>query len=105
VPKIKQTMKVFIQSVNFNAEKELIKFVEEKVKLLDKFHDKIINAEVFLKVQKTSEKDNKIVEIKVSIPGNEFMVKKQAKYMEEGVNMALDTLKRQLRKKKEKIRG
>ena len=98
-------MKVFIQSVNFNAEQELIKFVEEKVKLLDKFHDKIISAEVFLKVQKTSEKDNKNVEIKLSIPGDEFMVKKQAKYMEEGVNMALDTLKRQLRKKKEKIRA
>lgn len=97
-------MKVFIQSVNFNADKELIKFVEEKVNLLDKFHDKIISAEVFLKVQKTSEKDNKNVEIKVSVPGDEFMVKKQAIHFEEGVNLTLETLKRQLKKKKEKIR-
>jgi len=97
-------MKVFVQSVNFNADKELIKFVEEKVKLLDRFHDRIIDVEVFLKVQKTREKDNKIVEIKVNIPGNEFMVKKQAKYIEEAVGLALETLKRQLRKKKEKIR-
>ncbi|NQW35381.1 MAG: ribosome-associated translation inhibitor RaiA [Flavobacteriales bacterium] len=97
-------MKVSIQSVNFNADKALIDFVEEKAKQLDKFYDKIINIEVFLKVQQTAEKDNKHVEIKISIPGDEFMVKKQAKYMEEGVNMALDTLKRQLLKKKEKIR-
>ena len=97
-------MKVFVQSVNFNAENDLIKFVEEKVKHLDKFYDKIIDVEVFLKVQKTSEKDNKIVEIKVSVPGNDFMVKKQAKYMEEGVNLAIETLKRQLKRKKEKQR-
>jgi ribosome hibernation promoting factor len=97
-------MKVFVQSVNFNADKELIKFVEEKVGLLDKFYDKIINAEVFLKVQKTSEKSNKIAEIKVSVPGDDMMVKKQSKYMEEAVNLALDTLKRQLKRKKEKLR-
>ena len=97
-------MKVFIQSVNFNAEKELVEFIEEKVKHLDKFYDRIINVEVFLKVQKTSEKDNKIVVIKVSIPGDEFMVKKQAKYIEEGVNLAIETLKRQLKRKKEKLR-
>jgi len=97
-------MKVFVQSVNFNADKELIKFVEEKVGLLDKFYDKIINVEVFLKVQKTSEKSNKIAEIKVSVPGDDMMVKKQSKYMEEAVNLALDTLKRQLKRKKEKLR-
>lgn len=97
-------MKVFVQSVNFNAENDLIKFVEEKVKHLDKFYDKIIDVEVFLKVQKTREKDNKIVEIKVSVPGDELMVKKQAKYMEEGVNLAIETLKRQLKRKKEKQR-
>lgn len=96
-------MKVFVQSVNFNADKELIKFVEERVNALEKFHDKIINAEVFLKVQKTSEKENKIVEIKISIPGDDLMVKKQAKHLEEAVNMATDTLKRQLKKNKEKI--
>ncbi len=97
-------MKVFVQSVNFNADNELIKFVEEKVSLLDKFHNKIINAEVFLKVQQKSEKENKIAIIKVNIPGDEITVKKESKFMEEAVNLALDTLKRQLRRKKEKMR-
>ena len=45
-------MKVFTQSVNFNADKELIAYVEEKVLSLTKFHDKIVDAEVFLKVIK-----------------------------------------------------
>jgi len=95
-------MKVFVQSVNFNADQELINFVEEKIKSLEKFHDKIINAEVFLKVQKTSEKENKIIDIKLSIPGDEVVVKKQAKYFEEAMNIAFETLKRQLRRSKEK---
>ena len=49
-------MKVFIQSVNFNADKKLLRFVEEKVSNLSRYHDKIVTAEVFLKVLNTSDK-------------------------------------------------
>ena len=69
-------MKVFTQSVNFNADKQLMELVEDKVSALIKFHDKIVNAEVFLKVQNTSDKENKITEIKINIPGSELIVKK-----------------------------
>jgi putative sigma-54 modulation protein len=97
-------MKVFIQSVNFNADSGLLKFIEDKVQGLSKFHDKIIDAEVFLKVQNTSDKENKISEVKINIPGNEFMVKKETKTFEEGVSISVDSLKRQLKKSKEKLR-
>ncbi|SED63009.1 putative sigma-54 modulation protein [Tenacibaculum sp. MAR_2010_89] len=69
-------MKVFTQSVNFTADKKLIDYIERKIGGLEKFHDKIVDAEVFLKVQKTSEKENKITEVKVNIPGSELMFKK-----------------------------
>ncbi len=97
-------MKVFTQSVNFTADKSLIDYIEKKIEGLEKFHDKIVDVEVFLKVQKTSEKENKITEIKINIPGNELMVKKQNKTFEEGVNIAVDSLKRSLKKSKEKHR-
>ena len=97
-------MKVFTQSVNFNADNELIKFAEKKVESLVKYHDKIVDVEVFLKVQKTSEKENKITEIKINIPGSELIVKKETKTFEEGINSAVDNLKRQLKKSKEKHR-
>jgi putative sigma-54 modulation protein len=97
-------MKVFVQSVNFNADKDLIDFVEKKVNSLEKFYDKIVDSEVFLKVQQTSEKENKIVEIKINVPGNDLVAKKQSKTFEEGTMLAVDSLKRQLTKKKEKIR-
>ncbi|CAL2085011.1 ribosome hibernation-promoting factor, HPF/YfiA family [Tenacibaculum dicentrarchi] len=97
-------MKVFTQSVNFTADKSLIDYIEKKIEGLEKFHDKIVDVEVYLKVQKTSEKENKITEIKINIPGDEFMVKKQTKTFEEGVNIAIDSLKRSLKKSKEKQR-
>jgi len=97
-------MKVFVQSVNFNADRELIKFAEDKVETLTKFHDKIVDAEVFLKVQKTSDKENKITEVKINIPGSELIVKRETRTFEEGVNSAVDNLKRQLKRSKEKLR-
>ncbi len=98
-------MKVFIQSVNFNSDKELIAFVENKVSSLEKYYDRIVDSEVFLKVQQTSEKENKIVEIKVNVPGDDLMVKKVSKTFEEGVSLGVDSLKRQLNKRKEKLRA
>ena len=97
-------MKVFTQSVNFNADKKLISFVEEKVSNLTKYHDKIVNAEVFLKVMNTSDKENKITEVKINIPRRELIIKREAKTFEEGVNSAIDNLKRQLKRSKEKQR-
>ncbi len=97
-------MKVIVRSVNFNADQKLIEFTEEKIQKLEKFYEKIINVRVFFKVQKTSEKENKIIEIKVDIPGSELVDKKEAKTFEEGVMTSIDSLKRRLRKKKEKLR-
>ena len=102
VKKTYDNMKVFTQSVNFKADGDLIKYVEKKVGGLEKFHDKIVDVEVFLKVQKTSDKENKITEIKINIPGDELMVKKTAKTFEEGVSLSVESLKRQLEKSKEK---
>jgi putative sigma-54 modulation protein len=97
-------MKVFTQSVNFNADKELISYADEKVLTLVKYHDKIVDAEVFLKVLNISDKENKLTEIKINIPGSELIIKREAKTFEEGINAAVDNLKRQLKRSKEKLR-
>lgn len=95
-------MKVSVQSVNFNIDKDLMNFVEKKVESLEKFNDNILGAEVFLKVQKTKEKENKISDLRIMIPGNDVVVKKHSKTFEEGISIAVDSLKRQLLKRKEK---
>lgn len=98
-------MRVSVQSVNFNADKKLIEFIEKKLNGLEKFYDGIIDAEVFLKVQQTSEKENKFAEVKINVPGNEFVVKKKCKTFEEGITLSVESLKRQLTKMKEKVRA
>ncbi|MFP4845493.1 ribosome hibernation-promoting factor, HPF/YfiA family [Winogradskyella sp. PE311] len=98
-------MKVNTQSVNFSADIKLIDFIQKKMDKLDMFYDKIIQSDVYLKVENTSDKENKIFEAKVSVPGDSFVVKKQCKSFEEGVDMAVASLERQLKKRKEKLRA
>lgn len=98
-------MKVNTQSVNFNADKKLIDFIQKRMDKLDLFYDKVITSDVFLKVENTSEKENKIFEARVSVPGDILIVKKQCKSFEEGADSAAASLERQLKKRKEKLRA
>lgn len=98
-------MKVNFQSVSFKADQKLVDYIQAKLDKLDQFHDHIIDADVFLKVKNTSAKENKIVEIKLGIPGNDVLVTKEGASFEEATDIVTDVLKRQLRKNKEKVRG
>ena len=97
-------MVVRIQSVHFTADQKLINFIQKKMDKLDTFYDKIVDADVYLKLENTSSRENKIVEIKVNIPGNDLVVKKIASSFEEATDMCTDVLSRQLRKTKEKVK-
>ena len=64
-------MKVNVQAVNFNVDKKLVAFIEEKLSKLEKYFDKIVSVDVFLRTENTSDKENKTAEIKVHVPGDE----------------------------------
>lgn len=98
-------MKVNVQAVNFNVDKKLVVFIEEKMAKLEKYFDKIISSEVFLRVENTSDKENKSVEIKIHVPGDEFIVKKICKTFEEAVDSSEQSLERVITKYKEKLRA
>ncbi|WP_411767709.1 ribosome hibernation-promoting factor, HPF/YfiA family [Winogradskyella sp. A3E31] len=98
-------MKVNTQSVNFVADQKLINFIQKRLDKLELFYDKIIQSDVYLKVENTSDKENKIFEAKVSIPGDSLIVKKQCRSFEQGADMAASSLERQLVKRKEKMRA
>jgi putative sigma-54 modulation protein len=98
-------MKVNVYAVNFNVDRKLVDFINERLVKLEKYYDKVVSSDVFLKVEKTSEKENKVVEVKIHVPGDDFMVKKQCKTFEEGVELASESLERLLVKRKEKVRA
>ena len=96
-------MKVSVHAVNFTVDKRLVDFIQQRLDKLEKYYDKVVSADVFLKVEKTSEKENKIVEVKINVPGDEFLVKKQCKTFEEALELSAESLQRMLVKRKEKI--
>jgi putative sigma-54 modulation protein len=99
-------MEIIINSVHFTTDKKLVDFVNKKVTKLDTFFDGILNAEVTLKVLKPETANNKMAEIKISIPANGYLfAKKQADTFEEATDLAVDALRKQLSKFKEKLKG
>lgn len=98
-------MKVNTQSVNFNADRKLIDFIQKRMDKMEQFYDKVIKSDVYLKLDNTRDKNNKIFEARVSVPGDSIVVKKQCKSFEEGADSAASSIERQLKKRKEKLRA
>ena len=96
-------MTVNIQSVNFKADGKLITFIKERLATTTQFYDRAISTAVFLKVDNNHNRENKIVEMRMSVPGIDIVVTKERKSFEEAANIAVDVLIRQLKKHKEKI--
>jgi putative sigma-54 modulation protein len=98
-------MNVQIHSVRFDADKKLIDFVHQKLDKLTQFGEGIVNAEVYLRLDKDQERENKISEIKLELPGGPLFARKQSKTFEEATDEAIDALKKQITKYKQKKRG
>jgi len=94
-------MKIQMHSLKFDADEKLLDFIEKKLDKLDTFYDRIIDAEVYLRLNNEGI-DNKTVEVKLNIPGSQFFTKEDSKSFEEATDMVVKSLKRQLRKHKEK---
>ncbi len=92
-----------VNTVHFTADKKLVDFIQEKVNKLGMMSDQIISSEVYLRVDKNSDKENKIAEVKLLLPGNELFAKKQCKSFEEATDNVVAALKRQLEKYKAKV--
>ena len=91
-----------VQSIHFDADQRLISFIEEKLSKLTQFHDRITFGEVFLRIDKSDVHENKIAEIKLSIPGKDLFARKQCRSFEEATDVAVDALKKQINKAKTK---
>ena len=98
-------MNIQIHSVRFNADKKLIDFVHQKLDKLTQYGEDIVNAEVFLRLDNDQENENKISEIKVDLSGKPLFARKQSKTFEEATDDAIDALKKQITKHKQKKRG
>ncbi|MDR0509691.1 MAG: ribosome-associated translation inhibitor RaiA [Rikenellaceae bacterium] len=98
-------MKVTIQSVKFDADRKLIEFVEQKIGRLDRFIERVTSAEVTLKLDKDHDLGNKVAVIRLAVPGEELLAEVRSRSFEEAVDLAIDAIKKQIDKYKEKSVG
>ncbi len=89
-------MRINIQSLHFNAYAPLTHLVLTKVDKLSRFGKKILAADVCLSLEKASDRQNKVCEIRLVIPGKDLIAKRQCETFEESVAFAVDALERQL---------
>ncbi len=95
-------MKIIIETPQVKARESLLSYIRDKVSKLESFSDRLVEARVTLRVDQTSDRENKVCGIRAGIPGNDLYAEKQAATFEEATLKTLDAIKRQLVDWKEK---
>ncbi|MGB3466963.1 MAG: ribosome-associated translation inhibitor RaiA [Cyclobacteriaceae bacterium] len=96
-------MKLQMHSIHFDADQKLVDFIQKKTDKLETFYDRIIDGEVYMRLDKGEARENKVIEIKVNIPGSQLFAKEKSGSFEAAADDAVEALRRQLKKHKEKI--
>ncbi len=96
-------MKLQMYSIHFDADQSLLDFIQTKLNKLDTFFDRITDGEVYLRLDNNNPVNNKIVEVKLFVPGQTLFTKTEGASFENATDEALDILSRQVKKYKEKL--
>jgi putative sigma-54 modulation protein len=97
-------MRVLTEAVQFKADRKLIDFIEKKMTKMEQYFDRIIDTRVTLKLENSGQIKDKIVEVRMSLPGEIIVAKDTNKTFEASVDSAAESLRRQLLKYKERMR-
>lgn len=92
-------MKLQVHSIHFDADSKLIAFIQKKVDKLHTFYDRLVDGEVFLRLNNEGV-ENKTVEIKLKVPGSQVFAIEKARSFEAAAGLATDALRMQLKKLK-----
>lgn len=98
-------MNITVQSIKFDADQKLVDFIKKKTGKLEQYLDNIIEGACYLRLENVEDEANKVVELKLNIPGNQLFAKAQAKSFEEATDIAVESLRRQINKHKTKTRN
>lgn len=95
-------MQVTFQAVHFTADQKLKDYISDKLQKLVKFYPKILQTTVYLKLENSGQVKDKVVEIKMSVPGHTLIATHSDKAFEASFDDTLDNVRRQLKKLNEK---
>ncbi|MEM6322002.1 MAG: ribosome-associated translation inhibitor RaiA [Bacteroidota bacterium] len=97
-------MLVQTRAIHFSADQKLVFLIQKKLQKLEQFFDRILGAEVVLKLENSGRIKDKILEVRVKVPGNTLITKATHKTFEAAIDNVVSAMKKQLIKHKERIR-
>ena len=95
-------MTIQIQSIHFSADQKLVSFINKKLFKIISIDDNIVNTDVYLKIEKSSNHNNKTTEIKIHSSLCHYFAKKTSDSFEESVDLATQAIRKQVLKQKSK---
>jgi len=98
-------MKVDIQSIHFDADQKLLDFINKKIEKVGTYYEDIRSVDVYLRLEKDVEKDNKTVEVKINLNHNPIFAKEHSSTFEAATDMVIVKLVTQVKKHKEKLQA
>ncbi len=98
-------MKINIRSPHFTADRKLLQLVEKKLSKLGQYYDRVVELTATLKLENSGRVKDKIVEVKLAVPGDVLHAKGSSKTFESAVDEVLDVSKRQLIRYKERAKS
>lgn len=94
-------MKIQFESVHFTADQKLLDLISGKLEKLEQYHDKIISTNVTLKLGTAKQVKDKIMEVRMGVPGDVIFVKKVDSTFEAALDGITGALRKQLIKRKD----
>jgi|ADGO01.1.fsa_nt_gi ribosomal subunit interface protein len=92
-------MKLQVHSIHFDADRKLVNFIQKKIDKLERFYDRLMDGEVFLRLNNEGV-ENKTVEIKLNMPGTQLFAAEKARSFEAAADMATQALRMQIKNSK-----
>ena len=89
-------MQIQIHSIHFDADAKLLEFVRAKLEKLQTFNNELQHCEVFLRIEKSDSRDNKLVEVKAHLPGHDLFAKRHGSSFEAAMDEVHEALRRQV---------
>ena len=96
-------MEINITSIHFSADQKLLDYINKKANKLQTFGKNIVAADIFLKLENVGQVKDKIVEILIKVPNSKLIATERTKSFEASVDLAIDNMVRQLKRRKEKL--
>lgn len=102
---VNEAVNVQVTLRHTNNHRDIEQYARDAVQALDRSFSGIVNCHIILDHQKNDFEKNKLAEITLHIPQNVLVSKEAASTYEQAIDSCVDSMGRQLKKYKEKLKN